>query len=261
VVLGDAAYSDEAGFRARLSELDLIYAVGVRPGTTLSWSKHQPAPIPVKANRGRPRERLIRDADHQPILVLELARMLSPQSYRAISWRLGEAGELKSRFARVRIRAAQGDKPRAEEWLLIEWPKGEDEPTRYWFSTLPKDIPFEDLVATVKGRWMIERDYQNLKQEVGLGHFEGRSWGGFHHHASLCIAAYGFLMLERLRNPGKKTPLDSKNLPYPKISTRAADQPAQRTCLGQSRRYVMDWLTRLPERYCGAHVVVCVTQK
>ncbi len=216
VVLGDAAYGDEAAFRARLSELDLIYAVGVRPGTTVWWGKHQPAPMPDKVSRDRPRERLIRDADHQPISVLELARLLSPQSYRTISWRLGEAGQLKSRFARMRIKAAQGDKPRAEEWLLIEWPTGEDEPTRYWFSTLPKDISLEDLVATAKGRWMIERDYQNLKQEVGLGHFEGRSWGGFHHHASLCIAAYGFLMLERLRNPGKKNTARLKEPTLPK---------------------------------------------
>ena len=96
-------------------------------------------------------------------------------------------------------RAAQADRPREEEWLLIEWPKGEAEPTRYFLSTLPQDILFKELVATIKMRWRIERDYLELKQEVGLGHYEGRNWRGFHHHASLCIAAYGFLMLERLR--------------------------------------------------------------
>ena len=84
-----------------------------------------------------------------------------------------------------------------QEWLLIEWPEGEDGPTRYWLSTLPKSIPFRDLVDAAKLRWRIERDYQELKQEVGLGHFEGRGWRGFHHHATLCIAAYGFLISER----------------------------------------------------------------
>jgi len=86
---------------------------------------------------------------------------------------------------------------RAEEWLLIEWPKGENAPTKYWLSTLPQDIAFRSLVDLTKLRWRIERDYQELKQEVGLGHFEGRGWRGFHHHATLCIAAYGFLISER----------------------------------------------------------------
>jgi hypothetical protein len=101
----------------------------------------------------------------------------------------------------VRVRAAHRDynltNSRPQEWLLIEWPKGEDKPTKYWLSTLPPDISFRTLVDVTKLRWRIERDYQELKQEVGLGHFEGRGWRGFHHHASLCIAAYGFLVSER----------------------------------------------------------------
>ncbi|MGY4567213.1 hypothetical protein ACVWY5_000282 [Bradyrhizobium sp. USDA 3256] len=106
-----------------------------------------------------------------------------------------------SRFARVRVRTAHRDywqtTRRLEEWLLIEWPKGEDQPTKYWLSTLPEDVAFRTLVETAKLRWRIERDYQELKQEVGLGHFEGRGWRGFHHHATMCIAAYGFLISER----------------------------------------------------------------
>src|SRR5450631_903064 len=90
----------------------------------------------------------------------------------------------------------RAEKP-AKEWLLIEWPTGEDEPTKYWLSTLPKDVSFSRMVDTAKLSWRIERDYQELKQEVGLGHFEGRGWRGFHHHATLCIAAYGFLISER----------------------------------------------------------------
>ena len=84
-----------------------------------------------------------------------------------------------------------------EEWLLIEWAKGEDEPIKYWLSNLPEDMAFKRLVDLAKLRWRIERDYKDLKQEVGLGHFEGRGWRGLHHHATLCIAAYGFLISER----------------------------------------------------------------
>ena len=101
----------------------------------------------------------------------------------------------------MRVRAARRDfkltESRPEEWLLIEWPEGEKEPTKYWLSNLPKDIAFRQLVDIAKLRWRIERDYQELKQEVGLGHFEGRGWRGFHHHATLCVAAYGFLVSER----------------------------------------------------------------
>jgi SRSO17 transposase len=89
------------------------------------------------------------------------------------------------------------DKDDPEEWLLIEWPASESEPTKYWLSTLPPDITLTDLAHMAKHRWIIERDYQELKQELGLGHYEGRGWRGFHHHATLCIAAYGFLVAER----------------------------------------------------------------
>lgn len=110
--------------------------------------------------------------------------------------------------------------------MLIEWPRTEAKPVHYWLCTLPARAPLQQLVATAMGRWRIERDYQELKSELGLHHYEGRNWRGFHHHASLCIAAYGFLMRERLR--GKKTPLDSKRLPYPEASTRAGLAPMQR---------------------------------
>src|ERR1700731_800132 len=117
----------------------------------------------------------------------------------------GPAGPLPSRFARGRVRAAHRDYTRSEshpeEWLLIEWPEGEKKPAKYWLSTLPKNISFRKLVDLTKLRWRIERDYQELKQEVGLGHFEGRGWRGFHHHATLCIAAYGFLVSEQATIP------------------------------------------------------------
>ena len=118
-----------------------------------------------------------------------------------IAWREGTNTELNSRFAAVRLRPASRDYNRpeahAQEWLLIEWPEGEVEPSKYWLSTLPADATITQLVDTAKLRWRIERDYQELKQELGLGHYEGRGWRGFHHHASLCIAAYGFLIALR----------------------------------------------------------------
>ena len=109
---------------------------------------------------------------------------------------------MRSRFAAVRVRVAHRDywrnEPHPEQWLLIEWPATEKEPTKYWLSNLPASIGLRKLVAIAKLRWRIERDYEELKQELGLGHFEGRNWRGFHHHATLSIAAYGFLVLERM---------------------------------------------------------------
>ena len=110
---------------------------------------------------------------------------------------------MHSRFACVRVRAAHRDygraRPRPVEWLLVEWPRGEREPTKYWLSTVPENVALKDLVRLVKLRWRIERDYQELKDEIGLNHYEGRGWLGFHHHGVLCIAAYAFLAAERAR--------------------------------------------------------------
>ena len=126
-----------------------------------------------------------------------------------------------SRFAAARVRPASRDHklvaPHPVEWLVIEWPGGEAEPTKYWLSTLPEDMPLAVLVNVIKLRWRIERDYEELKSELGLAHFEGRGWRGFHHHASLCIAAYGFLILERSAFPpsarwrSEKPPLSGRS--------------------------------------------------
>ena len=145
----------------------------------------------------------MRDDTHRPIAVADVARALPGPAWRSVTWRKGASGPLRSRFARVRVRAAHRDRPRDEEWLIIEWAEGADEPAHYWFSNLPRRIAWQAMAATVMGRWRIERDYEELKQELGLGHYEGRNWRGFHHHASLCIAAYGFLTLERLAGSKK----------------------------------------------------------
>jgi SRSO17 transposase len=202
-VLADAAYGNDSQFREGLSELRLAYVVGVQGSTTV-WRPGE-APLPAKRWKGfgRPPKLLRRDKQHQPISVKQLAESLATSSWKNASWREGTKQRLRSRFAALHVRIAHRDYWRselpAEEWLLIEWPSGENEPTKYWFSTLPADSKLVDLVKLAKHRWIIERDYEELKQELGLGHYEGRGWRGFHHHGTLCIAAYGFLVAERSR--------------------------------------------------------------
>jgi SRSO17 transposase len=179
-----------------------------------------------------------RDTEHHPVSVKALALDLPAVSWQTISWREGTAGALTSRFARVRVRAAHRDEwrtePRAEEWLLIEWPEGEAEPAKYWLATLPPDMPFDRLVDLAKLRWRIERDYQELKQELGLGHYEGRGWRGFHHHATLCIAAYAFLIAERARIPPSAACDAADQFATPEISqnrpSRGAARSPRTTC-------------------------------
>jgi SRSO17 transposase len=201
VVLMDAGYGCNTKLRTAISALALRYVAGILPNTSVWAPGTEPLPPKKWSGCGRPPKLIRRDGKHRPLSVKELALGLPKRAWRIITWREGASEQLSSRFARVRVRVAHRDynltDSRSEEWLLIEWPKGEDEPTKYWLSTLPQDITFRTLVDTTKLRWRIERDYQELKQEVGLGHFEGRGWRGFHHHATLCIAAYGFLISER----------------------------------------------------------------
>jgi SRSO17 transposase len=205
VVLADAAYGDDSGFREGLVSLGLCYAVGIKSSTTLWPPGIVPLPPRPKGKIGRPPRLLQRDEQHQPLTAKELALCLSAADLRRVSWREGTSGMMRSRFAALRVRAAHRDywrkEPHPEQWLLIEWPKTEKEPTKYWMSNLPASIALRKLVAIAKLRWRIERDYEELKQELGLGHFEGRNWRGFHHHATLSIAAYGFLVLERCLFP------------------------------------------------------------
>jgi SRSO17 transposase len=203
VVVTDAGYGNDTDFRDGITGLGLTYVAGIQ-GTTGLWPPGAgPLPAGPWSGTGRPPKRLRRDPEHQPLVAEALAAGLPTGAWQTVTWREGTAGELASRFAAVRVRPAHDDfrlsEPRAEEWFLAEWPEGESEPTKYWLSTLPGTATLEELVATAKLRWRIERDFEELKQELGLGHFEGRGWRGFHHHASLCIAAYGFLVAERCR--------------------------------------------------------------
>lgn len=203
VVLADAAYGINTDFREGLTELGLKYAVGVQSSITVWKPGQQPLPAKPKGTTGRPPRLLQRTTDHQPVPVKQLAVSLPSSAFKQITWRDDAERKLRSRFAAVRVRPAHRDyekaEPYPEEWLLIEWPQGEPEPIKYWISTLPPTTKLKALVKMAKHRWIIERDYQELKQELGLGHFEGRNWRGFHHHATLCIAAYGFLVAERNR--------------------------------------------------------------
>ena len=176
VVLMDAAYGTDASLRARVTTLGLQYAVAIRARALVTAGKCE-----------------------KETSVEALALDLPKNAWKTITWRQGSAEGLKSRFARVRARPC-GDgctQDQPEEWLLIEWPKHEEKPTKFWLSTLDRNVAFDSLVDITMMRWRIERDYLDLKQEVGLGHFEGRGWLGFHHHATMCIAAYGFLISER----------------------------------------------------------------
>jgi SRSO17 transposase len=201
-VVADAGYGDTTAFRDALTAARLPYVVGVKGETTV-WRPGQ-APLPPKpgrGGRGRPAIRVRRTAFHQPVRLKHLAAEVPASAWQTVTWREGTRGVMRSRVARLRVRPAHRDEKRSEsradEWLVIEWPRGEPEPTKYWLSTLPATIPIADLVRLAKLRWRIERDYQELKDELGLDHFEGRGWRGFHHHGALCIAAYAFLAAER----------------------------------------------------------------
>ena len=201
VVLMDAGYGNDTALRTEITALGLDYVAGIGPNTSVWPSGAGPLPPQRRRGSGRPPKLLRRDEQHQPLSAKALALGLPPAAWQAITWREGSADWLASRFARHRVRPAHRDtkltEPRPEEWLLIEWPQGETEPTKYWLATLPEDVAFDRLVDIGKLRWRIERDYQELKQELGFGDYEGRGWRGFHHHATLCIAAYGFLIAER----------------------------------------------------------------
>jgi SRSO17 transposase len=220
-VLADAGYGNDSQFRKTISELGLTYVVGVQSSTTV-WKPGE-GPLEKKPwkGTGRPPTLLRRDDTHQPVSAKQLAMSLPAETWRTVAWREGSQAKLRSRFAALRVRPAHRDTwksyPHAEEWLLIEWPKTESEPTKYWLSTLSKELSLQQLVYRAKHRWIIERDYQELKQELGLGHYEGRGWRGFHHHATLCIASYGFLVAERsLFSPSAR--VGNLQLSFPSIS-------------------------------------------
>jgi SRSO17 transposase len=226
VVLMDAGYGNNSILRQAITALGLFYVAAIQSTTKV---------------------RPVREDDPKPprVSVEALALSLPKRAWRTVAWREGTNKKLRSRFARVRVRAApiRGEARFAEETLLIEWPKGEAKPTKYWLTTVNPDMPLRRLVDLTKLRWRIERDYEDLKQEIGLGHYEGRGWLGFHHHGTLCIAAYGFLISERERIPPsgphsaapiEKSPLPSGYRPRGAPDPAAAPRP-QLDCHDPSR--------------------------
>ncbi len=209
LTLADAGYGDIGEFRAGLRERGLAYVLGINSSPVVWPPRSNPKISPRKGGRGHPPTRH-RDESHPPIPIGALSLKLN---YRKVSWREGSKGWQSSRFAAVRIRTAhfhmKSHPPGEEEWLLCEWPEGEKAPTKHWLSTLPADISMRSLVRSAKLRWRIERDYQDLKGELGLDHYEGRTWRGFHHHATLCSVAHGFLALRRALSPPEGEEVDA----------------------------------------------------
>jgi SRSO17 transposase len=202
----DAGYGADTALRDALTSLGLPYVAGVMGSAGLRPAGGPPArgratcrcrPSPTAAGGGGPAGCGSRPATPRPPPAISLAFALPAAAWRTATWREG----MRGRFAAIRVRPAHRDAERGilrpVEWLLVEWPKGEAEPTKHSPSTLPERTPLRRLAHLAKLRWRIERDFEDLKQEVGLGHYEGRGWRGFHHHATLAIAAYGFLVAER----------------------------------------------------------------
>src|ERR1700674_1275823 len=214
VALMDVAYGNDSRLRTGMTALGLTYVAGIQPNTLMWRSGTGPK------RRGKQLNNTGRRDEPNLISAREVMLSLPKHAWRTVTWREGSADWLSSRFARVRVGVGHNQlvpELLSQEWLLIEWPEDEAQPTKYWLSTLPPTISFRRLVDLAKMRWRIERDYQELKQEVGLGHYEGRGWRGFHHHATLCIAAYGFLIAERATIPPSgsrsSTPFQAPVLP------------------------------------------------
>jgi SRSO17 transposase len=208
-VLGDCAYGDTTQLRERIHGAGLEYVLSVSAETTV-FGPQTTFEVPERAAKtGRPRSRP--RPDREPESIGALIAGLGADAWQTVTFRDGPDGKpMTSRFCFVRVRAAHNWKkatpfPPREEWLIAEWPEGRDQPTDYWLSNLPADIEPERLARLARLRWMIELDYKQLKGELGLDHYEGRSWLGWYHHTALVTAAHGFLTLERL-DPNRPRP-------------------------------------------------------
>ena len=211
-VIADAGYGDVSEFRSELESRGFKYIVSVA-GNPVVWPPGTcptpPAPSPEK-KRGRPSKRWVAPEGVTPISVAKLAEALPQDAFRRITWTTGTKGKLWSRFAFLRIRTARrhtaGRAPGEEQWLICEWPKNAGKPAGFYLSNLPEGTSKRRLVYLAKLRWRIERDYQEMKGELGLDHFEGRGWAGFQHHCALVAAAHAFLTLERVLFPPQDAP-------------------------------------------------------
>ena len=213
-VVADAGYGVITAFRDALTAQGMPYIVGISTETTVWAPGRAPLPPPKYRGHGRPPTLVRRTRRHHPLRVRALAERLPASAWQTVTWRQGTRGAMRSRFAVVRVRPAHRDDwrstPRPDEWLLIEWPRTEAAPIKYWLSTLPPTATRAELVGFAMLRWRIERDYQELKGELGLDHFEGRTWAGFHHHVALCAAAHAFLARRRALFPPERPRVDAR---------------------------------------------------
>jgi SRSO17 transposase len=200
-ILADSAYGDDTRFRTKLHAQELEYVLAVSAQISV-YGPETSFTLPERNGTvGRPRS--VARPDRKPESVRALALRLPKRAWKTLACRTTPAGEeVSSRFAFVRVVAAHpvrnNNQPPREEWLIIEWPEQEDAPTDYWLSNLPADTTRERLAPLARLRWTIELDYRQLKGELGLDHYEGRSYLGFHHHTALVTCAHAFLTLERL---------------------------------------------------------------
>ncbi len=203
-VVADSFYGNDFGFRQALRERGLPYAVQAEP-TTVVWTEDPNRPWPPPKQTGRPRKYPPLEGLPRPQDLRALAEQLPASAWRTVAWRQGSRGLQRSRFARVPVWAAHGWRkeehpPRVAEWLLVEWPKESKVPTKYWLAQLgPPPVGLRRLVRIAKARWRVELDYRQLKEELGLDHYEGRQWLGWHHHVCLVSIAYAFLRSEQAR--------------------------------------------------------------
>ncbi len=199
VIIADAGYGETTEFREGLEDRKLPYLVGIS-GKVGVWTQAPDAKIPPHRGRGGPPRRYVY-GDQRPTAVAEVARQA--RGWKNVRWREGAKGWLESRFWAMRIRPShgfvRGQPPHKEVWLLAEWPEQEEVPTKYFLCDLPASYTLRRLVRLAKCRWKIEQDYHQLKEELGLDHYEGRSWTGWHHHVTLVMMAHAFLTLESLR--------------------------------------------------------------
>lgn len=210
-VIADSGYGEITEFRDELVQRGFEYVLGI-PGNHSIWPPGSNPRAPRRTRRvGRPRTQY-RDGDVQPIQIAELVEGIPRSQYKTITWRSGSRGLMASKFLIYRVRPAvrhtKGRPPDPEQWLICEWPESEKGP-KFHLSNLPASTTRKQLVRVTKLRWRVERDYQEMKGELGLDHFEGRSWRGFHHHAALCAVAHGFLALRRALFPPEQDPVDA----------------------------------------------------
>lgn len=204
MILADGAYGDNTQFRQGLDDRGLSWVLDVKHATS-AYAEHVRPERPDYQGRGQPPKSRYRE---DPASLLEFALTAGAGAGETVTWREGTRGEMTSRFLALRVRPANVELRRAAAkqdrelnlcWLICDWPEHKDQPVKYWLSNLPPDTPVADLVRLGKLRWRIEHDYRELKDALGLDHFEGRSWRGFHHHVTLVSVAHAFLTLERRR--------------------------------------------------------------